>query len=290
MNYLIVGCGYLGQRVASRLIAERARVYAITRSEANAIQLAKQSIQPLVVDWYRKDNWPTLPPIDRVLISVSHAPVVDIPATETHALGLTNLFNRLASSPERIAYLSTTGVYAACDDGRWIDESSPVGPNRPGSIAALSAEKWLAENISKDRLAILRAAGIYGPSRIPRLEKLRAQEPIEVDPDSYLNLVHVDDLAKIAIELMKPSAAQGVFNVSDGQPVLRRDYYQYISKTIVSAPPVFSVPITNKQDSNLALPRSRGEGNKRIANRRIVKYLGYEFQFPDYIAGLSPLL
>ncbi len=244
----------------------------------------------MVVDWYRKDNWPMLPPIDRVLISVSHAPVADIPATETHVSGLLNLFNRLASPPERVAYLSTTGVYAACDDGRWIAESSPVGPNRAGSIAALSAENWLAENISQDRLAILRAAGIYGPLRIPRLDKLRAQEPIEVDPDSYLNLIHVDDLAKIAIELMKPSSAQRVYNVSDGRPVLRRDYYQFISKTIGSAPPVFRVPMTNNQDSNPTLPRPRGEGNKRITNHRIVESLGYEFQFPDYIAGLSPLL
>jgi len=290
LNCLIVGCGYLGQQAASLLIAQGVRVFAITRSQGKAEELARQSIQPIVANWYQRNDWPTLPQIDQLIVSVSHAPVANIPPTETHASGLANLFEQLATPPDRVAYLSTTGVYAACDDGRWIDETSPVGPNRPGSIAALTAEKWLAEHLPQEHLVILRAAGIYGPGRIPRLDKLRAQEPIEVDPDSYLNLVHVDDLAQIVIELMNQKSACGIYNVSDGRPALRRDYYEFISKTIGSAAPTFRTLMPIQEETGSTIRRSRGEGNKRIANEHMMEALQYRFRFPDYIAGLSPLL
>ena len=42
----------------------------------------------------------------------------------------------------------------------------------------------------------LRPAGIYGPDRVPRWEAIRDETPLQVDPESYLNLIHVDDLAE----------------------------------------------------------------------------------------------
>jgi nucleoside-diphosphate-sugar epimerase len=290
VNGLIVGCGYLGQHVASLWNQQGIRVFALTRSQASAEVLAKQSIQPIVIDWYQRDNWPLLPEIDRMLISVSHAPVKELPASQTHVIGLQNLFEQLSSRPRRIAYLSTTGVYENCDDGRWVDERSPVNASRPGSIAAVFAERWISEHLPAAGVSILRAAGIYGPGRIPRLDKLRVGEPLEVDPDSYLNLIHVEDLARIAAALMDDSKAMGVFNVSDGCPPLRRDYYGFIAKVIGAAEPTFREPDSGMHQSGMASQRRRGEGNKRIDNRHLVETLEYQFRFPNYIAGLSPLL
>ncbi len=290
VNGLIVGCGYLGQQVARRWNEKGLCVYALTRSKDSADRLAQQSIQPIVVDWYSKDRWPAIPRVDQLLISVSHAPVSGIQANDTHVLGLRNLFAQLDSIPSRLAYLSTTGVYATCDDGRWIDESGHVAPNRSGSIAAVAAEQWIRENLPVDRVSILRAAGIYGPGRVPRLDKLRAGEPIEVDPDSYLNLIHVEDLARIAIEVLNTPKASGIFNVSDGHPPLRCDYYRFIAEFIGARMPTFSEPVSHRSSSETTTQRRRGEGNKRISNRSIVETLDYQFLFPNFIAGLTPLL
>jgi nucleoside-diphosphate-sugar epimerase len=290
VNGLIVGCGYLGQQVARRWIDQGLCVYALTRSEDSAQRLAQQSIHPIQVDWYDKDRWPKLPSVDRLLVCASHAPVTGLPSSETHVRGLRNLFAQLDSIPRRLAYLSTTGVYAACDDGRWIDECGPVNPNRPGSVAALAAEQWIIENLPIDRYSILRAAGIYGPGRIPRLDKLRSHEPIDVDPESYLNLIHVEDLAEAVIALLNQLSANGIFNVSDGNPPLRRDYYQYIATTIGSAMPEFRDAGSNNQASEGATIRRRGEGNKRVSNQRLVESLDFHFHFPDFKAGLTPLL
>ena len=124
MNGLVVGCGYLGQHVARLWNEQDVRGFALTRSQDNAERLIRQSIQPIVVEWYQHDLWPTLPKIDQMLVGVSHAPVDGIPASETHVLGLRNLFERLLTLPMQLAYVSTTGVYENRDDGRWVDESS----------------------------------------------------------------------------------------------------------------------------------------------------------------------
>ena len=47
---LIVGCGYLGRRVASRWLAEGRRVFATTRSAARADELRAAGFEPVVCD------------------------------------------------------------------------------------------------------------------------------------------------------------------------------------------------------------------------------------------------
>ena len=47
---LIVGCGYLGQRVARRWIQSGSTVFATTRSAANADILSSENILPIIGD------------------------------------------------------------------------------------------------------------------------------------------------------------------------------------------------------------------------------------------------
>ena len=283
---LIVGCGYLGMRIAQPYLARDTNVFALTRNSSTAVSLVENGVQPIVHNWDEVQDWPAIPETDFLFVCVSHAPVDGIEPTETHVRGLKNLWRQLVSPPKRLVYLSTTGVYAHCDDGRWIDESSPVEPNRPGSVAAMAAERWLAQTLPEERLTILRAAGIYGPGRIPRVDSLRKNEPLHADPNSYLNLIHVEDLAAIAIQASQHPEAFGLFAVSDGHPVLRREYYQFIAETLGTSQPLF-LPIDSDKDLTV---RRRGEGSKRIKNQRLHDVLKYGFQFPDYQAGLRPLL
>jgi nucleoside-diphosphate-sugar epimerase len=283
---LVVGCGYLGMRIARLCISRNTMVYALTRKQDKVSSFTEHGIHPVVQDWYESEGWPLLPEFDAAFVCVSHAAVTGIDPVETHVKGLENLLRSLAATPSRIVYLSTTGVYAHCDDGRWLDERSAVEPNRPGSVAAWAAEQWLSVNLPADRLTILRAAGIYGPDRIPRVDSLRKNEPLNSDPDSYLNLIHVDDLASIAVQAAQQQNAFGLFAVSDGQPVLRRDYYQFIANFLGTSAPRFQP----SESENGSTVRRRGEGSKRIQNRRLRDVLKHDFLFPDYQAGLRPLL
>ena len=77
----------------------------------------------------------------------------------------------------RVIYISTTGVYGPAG-GEWVDEQTLPAPERDGGKASLAAEQVLAAHPIGKRSIILRLAGIYGPDRIPYIDKLRAGEPL----------------------------------------------------------------------------------------------------------------
>ncbi|MCY3004687.1 MAG: SDR family oxidoreductase [Planctomycetota bacterium] len=306
---LIVGCGYVGLRVASLWLAAGDRVLAVTRSSQKAAELAKLGIEPIVWDWL-DESWLSQPEnsgpsqLDSVLVAVSHAPMPGTPPAQSHRLGLTHLERFLSKSQTaratRWVYLSTTGVFADPQGSPepWVDESSPVGPSRPGSIAALEAERWLESSAIEH--VILRPAGIYGPKRIPNVQPLREGQAMAVDPDSYLNLIHVDDLATVIAVVSQGSLSGRLYCVSDGHSVQRRDYYAFISQSMGWPPPNY-VPCegllsTQLESSQLqpsqlqsSVPRRRSQGNKRVSNRRLVEEHSIRFAFPDYRSGLSSL-
>ena len=93
-----------------------------------------------------------------------------------------NVLAALPSDVGRFIYISTTGVYGNAG-GEWVDEDTPPDPQRDGGRASLAAEQVLAASPLADRGVVLRLAGIYGPGRIPFLDKLRAGEPIPAVSD-----------------------------------------------------------------------------------------------------------
>ena len=298
---LIVGCGYLGMRVARGWLNQGDSVHATTRSETRASELSEIGVKPIVWDWIDGGLTPSKVPawletdaqFATILIAVSHSPQAGLPPLETHARGLNHLFSLLkkvgAMDMGRIQtqwiYTSTTGVFAPSNSGEWVDEESAVCPERPGSIAALAAERWLASNVTSDMRVVLRPAGIYGPGRVPRWQSIRDKTPLHVDPESYLNLIHIDDLTAIVLAISSSKMRSSLYCLSDGHPVRRRDYYEYISEIGNWPLPVFETLDRNSFESM----RFRGDGSKRVKNDRIQSELGVRFTYPNYRIGLDSL-
>ena len=287
---IILGCGYVGMHVAKLWLGVGDRVLALTRSVERARELEKLGIEPIVWDWLdpnvadksRLDvQGPFVGPVSTILIAVSHA-------SASHAQALAQLskypFANSDSSTPRWIYLSTTGVFAdpMPDSPLWVDESSPVAPKRPGSVNALEAEQWLEH--SGIEHVVLRPAGIYGPSRIPNLQPLRDGESMAVDPESYLNLIHVEDLALAIAAVAQGPVKHPLYCVCDGHSVQRKEYYTFIAQSLDLPKPVFSEYST--QDNM----RKRSQGNKRVSNKRLLADYSLELRFPDYRSGLSSLV
>lgn len=302
---LIVGCGYVGMRVASKWLKQGDSVFAITRSNARANELSQCGINPIVWDWLVggipnvNASIGTFPELKAskfatILIAVTHSEQHGLPPVETHTRGLNHLASLLKTmgwwdsgqTQSKWVYLSTTGVFGPSPPGDWLDEDSDVLPDRPGSIAALAGEHWISSHISKDMRVNLRSAGIYGPDRVPRWQSIRDKTPLRVDPDSYLNLIHVDDLAAIVVAVSSANMQFALYCVSDGVPVRRREYYEYISKLGNWPQPVF------ESCSLRATGRSsfRSDGNKRVRNNRIKAELSIRLKYPSYREGMKSLL
>jgi nucleoside-diphosphate-sugar epimerase len=240
MAKLVVGCGYLGKRVAALWRAHDRDVFVVTRSSERAKEMEQSGFQPLIGDITDPTSLPRLPDVDAVLFAVGFDRTSNYSIDELYVNGLRNT---LAAVGEvgRWVHISSTGVYSQ-NTGEWVDEASEAVPVRPGGRASLEAEQLLAASVVADRAVILRLAGIYGPDRVPNRQALLAGEPIKTPANGYLNLIHVDDAAQIVVAAVTQIVPPQLLLVSDGSPVLRRTYYETVAAILEAPAPTFAEP------------------------------------------------
>lgn len=280
---LIFGCGYIGHRVASRWQAAGDRVFVATRKADNAERFRAEGFEPIVADVTCPATLSDLPEVDTLLFAVGFDRGAGPSIQEVYADGFANVLAALSDRVQRVVYLSTTGVYGNAD-GEWVDEQTPPAPARDGGKASLAAEQVLAESPFADRGVALRLAGIYGPGRIPYVDKLKAGEPIAAPQTGWLNLIHADDAASAAIVAADHPDPPATVCVSDGAPPQRSDYYGEVARLIGASGPAFV-------DPPLGSPKAaRAAADKRIRNRVLSERLGVELQFPTYREGLAQAL
>lgn len=280
---LIFGCGFLGHPVALRWLKEGHAVYALTRSPERAESLASEGISPVLGDITRPESLGNFPAADSILFAVGYDRSAGYEIDKVYVTGLANVLDQLDTLPRRFIYISSTGVYGQTD-GRWLDEDSPCQPRRAGGRACLAAEKLLSEHEIAPRTVSLRCAGLYGPGRIPRLESVRAQRAISARGDTYLNLIHVEDAVEAVLAVDRASHPSSVYVVSDGHPVVRRDFYDELARLLGVAPPQLTLSGDDEND------RRRGSENKRMRNDRIIHELGIVPKNPNYREGLASIL
>jgi nucleoside-diphosphate-sugar epimerase len=274
---LVAGCGYLGLRVARGWRAAGDRVLAITRRPERAAELAAAGLEPVVADVTAADRtaWlADLPEITTLFWAVGFDRAGGGSHADVH--GLRRLLDALPGRP-RVILSSSTGVWGD-ESGTVVDEDTPARPAREAGRVLLEAESLLRSHRLGPGVA-LRFAGLYGPGRLPRLDALRAGRPIAADPDSWLNLVHVDDAARIVRAVAAAAAPAPLYVVSDGRPVRRRDWYGRLAAAAHAPPPTWDP----------AAPRDRG-ADKRVNPARLFRDLGLTLDHPDSLAALAALV
>jgi len=124
---------------------------------------------------------------------------------------------RIRPAPQRIVYLSTSGVYGD-RAGEITRESDTPNPTSKRAHRRLDAEQQLTQwcRDAGSALLIFRVPGIYGPGRLG-LERLRDAEAIIREADSGPgNRIHVDDLAACCIAALARNVEPGIYNIADG--------------------------------------------------------------------------
>ncbi len=284
MRRLIFGCGYLGLRVAQRWRERADEVFVATRSTDRAASFRDQGFDATVCDVTKEESLVSLPDADTVLFAVGYDRSAGPSIEEVYADGFRNVLERLSAKTNRVIYVSTTGVYGGAEGG-WVDETTPPAPTRPGGFASLAAEEHLRASPFADRGIALRLAGIYGPGRIPFLRQLEAGEPIAAPRDGHVNLIHVEDAARVVVEVADARGSlPPVLCVSDSCPPLRGDYYGEVARLIGASAPSFVDPPADS-------PRAaRAAADKRVRNQFLTQTLGIRLNYPDFRTGLASIL
>lgn len=177
-----------------------------------------------------------------------------------------------------LGYLSSTGVYGDTQ-GAWVDETAPIGGGRRNARAAADA-RW--QTLPQAR--ILRLPGIYGPGR-SALDRVAEGRAHRIDlPDQIFSRVHVDDIVSALVAALDGPA--GVYNIADDEPASQNRVIEQACDLLGRPWPA----LQSLDEAGLS-PMARGfyAENRRVANGRARRLLGWRPAFPDYRAGLRAL-
>lgn len=215
---LIVGCGDIGGRIVARLAA-RFRIVALTSSPQRVALLRAAGTVPIVGDLDRRRSLARLAAFAGRVIHLAPPPGNGRRDPRTRAL-LTALGRR----PERLVYISTTGVYGD-RQGASVDETAPTAPANERARRRVDAESV----VRKAQGCVLRAPGIYAPDRLP-LDRLRAGTPALVaEDDVFTNHIHADDLARLAIAALFRGGRCRVYNAVDRSQLKMGEYFDLMA-------------------------------------------------------------
>jgi nucleoside-diphosphate-sugar epimerase len=283
MRTLIIGCGYLGLRVARHWIAAGHHVSAVTRSQERVEKLRTAGIEPIVADVMSRESLRALPSADVLLYAVGYDRHAGHGRRAVYVDGLENVLREAAGRVGRLVYISSTSVYGQTN-GEWVNEESPCDPQNDNGRACLDAEQVVWRHFSSNDAGpkpanVLRLSGLYGPGRlIARVESLLSGEPIGGNPDAWLNLIHVEDAAQAVVACAERGTPRVTYLISDDRPATRREYYTRLAELVGAPPPVFSAV----EDL-----RGRTTGlNKRCNNRCMKRELTADLLYPTMEAGL----
>jgi nucleoside-diphosphate-sugar epimerase len=269
---LILGCGYLGRRVAARWVAAGRRVFALTRRNADA--LAALGVEPVVGDVLDPGSLRKLPRVATVLYAVGMDRSQGRTMHEVYVNGLGHVLDTLPP-PNRFVHVSSTGVYGQTDGG-WVDEASSTEPAEESGRVVLEAERLLRARLPA--AVVLRFAGIYGPDRLLRRDALLAGKPLAGDAEKWLNLIHVADGVEAVLAAETRAMPGETYNVADDSPVTRREFYTLLAQLLHAPPAAFD---------HRPEPASP---NRRVSNRKARTRLGWSPAFPGCREGLAPVV
>lgn len=283
---LIIGYGDVAKR-AMPWLARRFRVYAVVRNASDQALARKLGAVPLRADLDRPNSL-------RRLAGIAHCILHAAPPPEQgdHDGRMRRLVAALScgsSLPQRISYISTTGVYGDCM-GDAVPETRPVRPTSTRARRRVDAESVLRRFGARHgcNVAILRAPGIYAADRLP-VERLKRGDPVLARQDDvFTNHIHADDLAQLAALALFRAGSGRVFNASDDTVLQMGDYFDQVADALnLPRPPRVERSEMAGRLSPLAL--SFMSESRRIVNARMKRELRIRLRYPTVADGLRHL-
>ncbi len=282
-NYTIVGCGDIGFRIARELISQGDQVQATVHFEEGVNIPQSAGVKPIVANFDYQDEVPDLP-----LQGEKVFYLMPPQGGGSSDYRMINFCRQLApgNCPEKIVYISTSGVYGDCGD-ELVTESTAVNPQTTRAKRRISAEKQLQEQADKlgFKLVILRVTGIYGPGRLPIAQLTKGHEVLKVDAAPRTNRIHSLDLVQVCLAAMDRAGHGDIFNVCDGEQSSMSEYFIAVAKMYdLPQPNQLEWPEAEKVMNPLTF--SFLKESRRMSNRKMLEGLGIGLLYPTLKDGL----
>ena len=282
-DYTIIGCGDIGFRVAKELIKQNFQVQATIHFEEGAVVPQAAGIKTIIANFDYQEDVP-----DFSLHGQKVFYFMPPQGGGSSDYRMLNFCRKLSAvnCPQRIVYISTSGVYGDCGE-ELVTEETPVNPQTSRAKRRVSAENQLREQAEKlgFDLIILRVTGIYGPGRLPLSQLKKGHEVLRLEEAPRTNRIHSVDLVQVCLAAMEKGKAGDIFNVCDGEESSMSHYFISVAK-LYDLPQPQQLSWAEAEKVMNPLTFSFLKETRRMSNRKMLEELNIELHYPTLEAGL----
>ena len=275
---LIAGCGDVGSRLATQLLAAGWEVHGLRRD----VSRLPAGVIGVAGDLFNKDcpaTWP-IGAVDYLVYCAAATDHDEAGYRAAYVQGLEHVLewlNDYGQVPNRLLFVSSSSVYGQ-QDGEWVDErSSTVASGYSGRVMLEAEQIALKSGIPA---SVVRLTGIYGPGREWLLTQVRRGYRVAVEPPLYANRIHADDAAGLMACLLEADrrgvALEDVYIGVDDEPAALADVVGWLREYL---------GVTEWADDDSV----RRTGSKRCSNAR-AKALGWTPKYPSFREGYAAIL
>lgn len=218
----IIGCGYVGSRVAQYWQKQGLTVTATTTRPERIPELEPICDRAIVLD---TNDTGTLKRVlheqDAVLVAI--APTNGRKYAETY-LPAAQAIAAVAPQMPQLKQLIYTSTYSVYGDyaGDWVTETTPPRPATANGETLVASENVYGA-IPNLNTCILRLGGIYGPGRtLKRIFSRWAGQTRPGTGERWSNWIHVDDIVR-TIAWARQQEFAGIYNVVQDEILSTRD-------------------------------------------------------------------
>ena len=301
---LIAGCGDIAMRVAPllregngeavghppayplRVLNTRYHLFGLVRRAERFAELRAAGITPVPGDL--DDRW-SLSRIAGLADTVLHfAPPPNNGTGDPRTRNLLAALSR-GMLPKRLIYISTSGVYGDCG-GAQVSETHPLNSQTSRAQLRVDAEQQIRNWAKRNDVSasILRVPGIYAADRLP-LQRLRTNTPVIVtQEDSYTNLIHADDLARIVVAALRYAKPNRIYHASDDSEMKMGEYFDTVAD-VFGLPHPPRLPRAEVERSVSPALWSFMNESRRLTNERMKKELKVKLSYPTVTDALASI-
>ena len=277
-SVVIAGCGDVGSRLASQLLAAGWEVHGLRRNVARL----PEGVIGIAGDLFNKecpDTWP-IGGVDYLVYCAAATDHDEAGYRKAYVQGLQHVLEWLGDygqEPKHLVFVSSSSVYGQ-QNGEWVDETSPTQAVGYSGQVMLEAEQVAFD--SGIPATTVRLTGIYGPGREWLLSQVRQGYRVAVEPPLYGNRIHVDDaaglLAYLLLHVEQGGALEKVYIGVDNAPAPLAEVVDWLRGYL---------GVTEwAEDASV-----RRAGSKQCSNAR-AKARGWSPTYPSYREGYAAIL
>lgn len=274
---IVLGCGYVGSRIARAALAEGRTVRVCARSTGKLAPLGALGAEVKYLDASVPKQLPlAVASLQGATVVYSIPPVSNLPPGMVMRAALQAAYGAGCAC---FIYFSSSGLYGASpDDDVWIDEDTRPTPDR--AMQNIESDELEMERCAFDRMKLvtLRLAPVYGPGRGVRNRIRKGDYRILDDGQHVTSRIHVDDVVRIVAAAEEKAPHKSLFLLADDAPTTQGEYATWLAERM-------KVPVPPHRQQIEPGKAKVAHRNRRIRNTRMKETLGIQLLYPSFREG-----